>query len=212
MGYAKGLFIGTVQFPSTVQEIPSLYVFSSGNWISCEKNNTTKRVTFTLPEDKRRTIFPIVITENVQWEMEDNSNTVKYLKIPHKQAYKLYTIELIKYTNEPKASGSHQGTPYTYEWIIEEETSTLKDGRLPDDAVVIYFDPAYIESLEGGSAFELPRIVIKKSIASRAGSEKKLRDLSDLLALSSPDLKAIHAKVETQVSQEAHRTLVTLVT
>lgn len=224
LSYTKGLFIGSIQFPTTLNHVPAMRVFCGGNKISCEKNDVSKRITFTIPEDKHRTVFPLIITENVKFEVEAGSNTVKFLKIPPRQRYKLYMLELLKVAkaDAPQPSkttrvshlyeSSETDLLYSYEWLIHEEKNSLVDGRLPDDAIVVYFNPEYVQSLKGGNAFELPRIIIKKDVAKLAGSEEKLHDISKSLLLSSLDLNAIHANVQAQVTQEYHRTLITLVT
>lgn len=223
LSYTKGLFIGSIQFPITLNHVPSMRVFCGGNKISCEKNDIAKRITFTIPEDKQRTQFAVVITEHVKFEVVEGSNTIEYLKIPAQQPYKMYMLELIKVAKEEPTESkkptrgsslyaSTQDSAYSYEWLIHEEKGNLVDGRIPDDAVVVYFKPEYVQSLKGGNAFELPRIMIKKDIAQLAGSEEKLHDFSKSLIISSLDLNAIHANVQAQVTQEYHRTLITLVT
>lgn len=217
--YTKGLFIGSIQFPTTLHHVPAMRIFCGGNKIPCEKNDVSKRLTFTIPEDKRRTLFPLIVTEHVQWEVEDDSNTIKCLKISPKQAYKFYILELLKVAKsdeqidkQSRRSHLYEDVAYTYEWLIHEEKNALSDGKIPDDAIVVYFKPEYVQTLKGGTAFELPRIMIKKDIAKLAGSEEKLHETSKSLLLSSLDLNAIHANVEAKVTQEYHRTLITLVT
>jgi hypothetical protein len=222
--YTKGLFIGSIQFPTTLEQVPSLRIFCAGNKIACEKDEVAKRITFTIPEDKQRTEFPLVIAEKVQFEVLEDSNTIKFLKVAPGQAYKLYTLERIRVAKESteesndrtlRKSHLYASIPessYTYQWLIREEKNNLIDGKIPDDAIVVYFKPGYIQSVKGGSAFELPRIIIKADVAQLAGSEEKLHDFSKSLVLSSLDLNAIHANVQAQVTQEYHRTLITLVT
>lgn len=225
--YTKGLFIGSIQFPTTLESLPSVSIFCSGNKIAAEKNNVSKRITFTIPEDKRRTIFPVIITENAQWETEDTSyiaddnhlcvnNTVKWLKVPNKQKYKFYTLELVKIAKESEKKGrvSHlyEEVEYTYEWLIHEEKYLPTNGRIPDDSIVILYKPEYVHMLKGGSAFELPRIIIKQDVLKLAGSEEKLSDASISCAAASIDLNAIHANIVSEVTQENRRTVITLVT
>ena len=220
LSYTKGLFIGSIQFPADIALVPSIRVFCGGNKIACEKDNVAKRISFTIPEDKRRTIVPFIITQSVQFEVEKDTNTIKYLKLPQRQSYKLYILELLKIAKKydcqeertSVAQRADQDLGYVYEWKIREEKNSLSDGRIPDDAVVMYFNPEYVETLSGGNGFELPRVVIKKNLLALAGSEEKLHDFSKSLVLSSLDLNAIHANVESQVTQEQHRTFITLVT
>lgn len=220
LSYTKSVFIGSIQFPSSIQTIPPVRVFCGGNKIGTERNDVSKRITFTIPEDKRRTEFPVVVAEKVEFVTEDASNTIKYLKIPAHQQYKFYMLKLLKMekeTNDAQKSErvSHlyaQSIDYDYEWCIEEEKGRLPNGRIPDDSIVVYYKPEYIQKLEGGSAFELPRIIIKKDILRLAGSEEELHNLSKSLVLSSLELNAIHANVLPEVTQDNRRIVITLVT
>lgn len=218
LAYTKALFIGSIQFPADLVMVPAMRVFCGGNKITCEKDNVAKRITFTIPEDKRRTIVPLIITQSVQFEAESGTNTIKCLKLAPQQPYKMYTLELLKVAKKAEEKTlalphlADQDLGYVYEWRINQEKGTLIDGIIPDDAVVVYFNPEYVDTLSGGNGFELPRVMIKKNLLALVGSEEKLHDFSKSLILSSLDLNAIHANVESQVTQEYHRTLITLVT
>lgn len=215
VAHTKGLFIGSIQFPSALNNVPDIRVFCGGNKISCEKDNVAKRITFMVPEDRHRTIVPLVIAETVEFEVVKNSNTIAYLKIPAGKPHKLFMLELQKVAKkvDPESrSKVYHEDDFTYEWDIREEKALFAQGRIPDDSIVVYFNPDYIATLSGGNRFELPRIVMKHNLLALAGSEEKLHDISTSLILSSLDLNAIHANVESQVTQEYHRTLITLVT
>jgi hypothetical protein len=215
LGYTKGLFIGSIQFPSALKSVPDIRIFCGGNKITCEKDNAAKRISFMIPEDKHRTIVPLVIAESVEFEVVKESNTIAYLKIPAGKPYKLFMLELQKVARkiDPESrSHVYHEDDFTYEWNVRVEKNLFANGRIPDDSVVVYFNPDYIATLSGGNKFELPRIMMKKNLLALAGSEEKLHDFSTSLILSSLDLNAIHAHVESQVTQEYHRTLITLVT
>ena len=127
-------------------------------------------------------------------------------------------LELIKIAKEhntektSRASHLYQDVEYTYEWLSHEEKNIPANGRIPDDSIVVCYKPEYVQSLKGGNAFELPRIIIKKDIVKLAGSEEKLSDISVTLAAASIDMNAIHANIVSEVTQENRRTLITLVT
>src|ERR1700722_20372970 len=75
--YTHAVFMGSIQFPKTITDLPMMRIYCAGNKIKCETNEPGKRITFALPEDKRRTIFWLIITEKFLFASEQN--TIKYL-------------------------------------------------------------------------------------------------------------------------------------
>lgn len=225
MAYGKGLFIGSLQFPKSVHKVPNVRVYCGGNKaLNCETSDSAKSATFTIPEDKRRTHFSVVITETFSWESIEDTNTIKFLKIDEDQAYKFYRLELVK--KEQPALDFENNYPYqsqnkkpkqdtaTYEWIIQQETLSFDDGwRIPDDAIIVCFNPEYVDKLKGGSVVELPKIVVKNNVLKLAGSEDMLHAKSIELLLASLDTDALHANIQQEVKQDyQRRTRVTIIT
>lgn len=207
--YAKGLFMGTVQFPKTLTDIPNFRIYCGGNKIKGDINKNAKRVTFALPEDKKRTSFTLIITETIQFESEEN--TILYLKLADNQPYKFYSLQMIKIENEDFDKEKAVRKEPTYEWIVEEQKVSLEDGRIPDDAIIICMNPKYIEKLEGGNAVELPKIYLKNDAVQLAGSESKFDDNWAKILLSSLDTDAIHANLQQEVKQDHQKTRITII-
>ncbi len=208
LAYGKGIFVGAVQFPKTLSDIPHFRIYYGGNKIKSDIHINGKKVIFTIPEDKRRTAFTIVITESIQFASEDN--TIMYLKLAKNQPYKFFSIQLIK-TENAVVENDKRKEP-TYEWIIEEQHIDLLDGRIPDDALIICMNPHFIQGLEGGNVVELPKIIVKSDIVQLAGSEAKLEDSYAKLLLSSLDTDAIHVNIHEEVKQNNQRSRITLIT
>jgi hypothetical protein len=214
--------MGTIQFPNELKKVPNVRVYCGGNRITSQTLDAAKQATFTLPfEERRRTTFSLLITETIQFQPEEGTNTIQYLKINPEQTYKFYVLELIKTelkhnaddffnADRLKSNASNQNNQMTYAWKIIEHT--LLNGRIPDDAIIICYNPEYIENLSGGNAVELPHIYIKDNVINLAGSEAKLHDASAALLLSSLDTDAIHATIHQEVKHESQRTRVTMVT
>lgn len=209
----KTFFRGSIQFPETMSSFPNIRVYSGGFKIKTE--TTTQGLSFEIPEEKHRKRFSIIVTENVQFEVEPGTNTIKYLKIKKGQPYKMFSASLIKNEEEQpfEFKSRNEKKPITpkYEWLIEEQDYELVDGRIPDDAVIVCFNPSYVDRLEGGNTLELPAIVMKKNIVQLAGSEDNLQNASIKLLLSSLDTDAIHANIQQEIRQENQKTRITMI-
>ena len=96
----------------------------------------------------------------------------------------------------------------TYSWYITESSDELDQGKIPDDTIIVCYDPEYVDKLEGGTNIDLPRIIIKDNILELVGSEDKLHELSTTLLLSSLDSDSMHSKIEHEVKQNNQTMLV----
>ncbi len=95
-----------------------------------------------------------------------------------------------------------------YFWKITEETLPKDSRRIPDETIIIYYYPHLIESITGGSKFELPTIKMKTDLLALVGSETKLHELSDGLLLSCLDHDSLHATIQQSVRFGRLHTLV----
>lgn len=199
----KSLFVGTMQFPTSLENVPPIRVYYAGRKITTETDNEGKRITFTIPETKRRSFFYVYIAP--QFDFCCTSNNIEYLKQTPSTPYKLYALELI---GIPAPAGARivQGkkSHITYQWSVKEIELGDPTGKIPDDAIIVCFDPAYIQSFQGGNAIEFPRIVIKDDIAQLAGSEDKLHELSTRWLLAALNTDAIHDTIAPCVKQQVH--------
>ena len=211
MAYAtKTLFMGAIQFPKTLIAMPDLRIYYGGNIIKYEKHLGNNSISFSFPDDKRRTEFYMLVTETIKFNAIEN--TIEYIKIPKNQAYKLYTLNLLKTENneQPLEQSKSKKGSTTHKWDIRE--TKLKDGRVPDDAIIVCYTPQYVQSVEGGSTIQLPKIIIKDNVLELAGSEDKFMDSSIALLLSSLDTDAIHSNVQQEVKLDYQHKRITIVT
>ncbi len=220
--FAQNVIMGTIQFPHNVKKIPAIRVRSGGKIISynsCEIDQKAKKFTFCAPKFNGQKEFYLLITEIVNFEkikssgFEESHNTIDYLKIDPSKPYKLYVLKLETIqsdTADKKKSASHNHTQESveYHWTIEEQLVPLQTGRIPDDTIVVCFNPTFVAKLEGGSAFELPTIKLKNNLTELYGSEDKFIDLSNKLLLSSLDIDAIHARGQQVVKNEHQRNII----
>jgi hypothetical protein len=199
---AQSMFIGTIQFPTELKKVPSLRIYYGGSKITGEPNDRTKQLIFSIPEIGESKKFHIVITESIQFEIEEN--TVKYIKLAPKQAYKCVEVEQIKHeslqtqdTRPGEFDGARLVIPeskISYTWRVTKK-GLDNNRQLPDNTIVLCLSPAYIDRIEGGSKAELPRIFIKPDLLDIVGSEKKLHDEETELLLSAIDYDALHSKI-----------------
>lgn len=198
---SKMLFMGTIQFPHTLQLIPDVRVYCAGNKIKCENQQDSKRISFGIADDRQRTMFHILITNKIN--VEATENTIKYLK--SSKSYKLFRMQLVQ-----KESFGDDAQAL-YDWDIQE-LRLGKNKRLPDDTIIIFYNPAYVDALKGGNAIELPTIHIKPNLLDIVGSEKKLHEISDELLLSSLDYEPIHARIKQELQANYQQKTILAVT
>lgn len=204
----KALFYVNIQFPAEIEKVPCIRAYYCGIRITkSEYNNAAKKLTFTIPA-WQQTSFNLVITE---WYMPESEhagdNTIKFLKIPSHVHYLAYQITLTRAANSHQDEHSAQ----TLAWDIHEIKQLPNDGQIPDDALIIVYNPDYIEKLEGGNASELPTIYIKPNILQLLGSEEKLHEYSDSLLLAALNLDSLHASLQQQV-RHVDKTVIALTT
>jgi len=192
--FDKTLFVGSIVFPQTIKLIPEVSIYRGGVKIKTDTDHTSKKTQFTISDDKSCTTFYILVTQNIQPCVQDN--TVKYLQVAPNERYKLYTLEKIK-------------TKDSHEWRISLEENRKKNRVIPDDTLIVIFNSDYVEKLARGNELELPRIIIQKNILDLVGgTEEKLHETEAELILSSLDHKLIHPKLTSQVKQDYKKKIV----
>lgn len=177
-------WIGTIQFPFSVNVVPDLRIYDSGTIVKTEINYNNKCISFSLPKNGYQKHFYILIVE------ADNlyQPAIEHLNIDPKKPYKLYSIECIEQKNG------------LCKWSIKRQA--LPSGRVPDTAMIICYDPAYVDQLVGGTNVELPRIIIKEDILNLVGSEDALHSRSHELLLACLGTDAIHQPIALSVKRD----------
>jgi hypothetical protein len=194
----KGLFIGSVQFPTSLEMVPDIRIYYAGKKVTAEVDNHAKKVIYTIPELKQRAVFYLLITPTI--EFSSHENTVPYLKLNPHVPYKFYILELASTvpTNKNKKRDIAAFRP-EYAWNIKEIKLDITGGRIPDETIIIQYNPAFIQTIEGGNAIQLPKIVIRPDIVSMLGSEQKLHELSQKWFLAALHTDTIHESVQSPI-------------
>ncbi len=208
------IYVASIQFPPAIKELPDIRAYFAGTKPICEKDNALHRLLFTISAERTMLKLYILVAENPSFHFDE---TVQYLKQPN-DAYKLWSVELM-HKKQPEASGSKtvggiklnkDESPYS--WIIHEQTIDEKTGKIPDNTLVIKYNPKLVDHLEGGSGAELPKIMMASNILELVGSKEKLHDLSISYVLSALDLDTIHARCEQEIKYHPNVNRITVCT
>src|SRR5205814_1265940 len=164
---------------------------------SCEVDSDAKQFSFCVPHMMHTAKLYILITPEVHFKAQRSKhpelqgNTIDYLKVLNHQPYKFYelTLEESKDKNNKVVSV----------WNVKSMKLDRKTGKIPDETIIVCYDPACVDSLSGGSAFELPTIQLKQDLLALLGSEDILQDLSNKLLLSSIDSDTVHAPIMQKI-------------
>lgn len=182
LSHNKKLFMGSIKFPEAIITIPNLRIYYKGQIITCESNNETKNLAFSIAEESKIVSFYLLITEKITYASE--KNTIKYLKAI--QPYKIYKLTL---DNEND----------TETWAIESIAPNLYDNKIPDNTIIVCCNPEYIDTIKGGTTIMLPDIIIRNDILQLVGSEKQLHEHLNELLLASLDYDTIHARIQQEI-------------
>jgi len=203
----KSLFVGNIQFPQSLQRVPQISIYRGGIKINTETDNENKNIQFTISDDKNCKTFYILVAETIIPYVKNG--TVQYLKVSPYQDYKFYKIDIVR---EGDQKNSIQNRLFeqngSFKWKVREFPLGA-DGRIPDDTLMIIFDPECIAKIEGGTNLELPKIIMKQNMLDLFDrSEEKLREKETELLMSSLDLNIIHTKVTPELKHDHQRKLV----
>lgn len=205
------LMIGAIQFPQSIQTVPTIRIYSCGKKIPlqlCMPDHESKQFMFHIPQiTMQQTQFHILVTPEIHFSHKNSTlerNTIDYLKVPSHQAYAFYELTLA-----PTKDSSNNTT---HSWTIDKKNLDTTTGKIPDEAIIICYDPSCIDSLSGGSTFELPTINFKPNLLTLLGSEHELQKLSNKMLLSAIDSDTVHATIRPRYQQKTgKKSSVTLV-
>lgn len=196
----KKALVSTVQFPKTVKNVPYIRMYYRGGIVKADIDNDGKKIMYRLSEKKQLNFFYICIVkaqdlECLKAESDPQSNTVQHFKIKPNKPYKLYSLEMLNDTS----------------WRVKQEQLPYTTGLIPDDAIILCYNPQYISGVAGGNEIDLPKIFIKENIVSLTGSEASLNDTSTELLLSCLDFDTLHTTVQQVIRQDiGQKTVVAL--
>lgn len=200
------LFTIPIEFPTLLKKIPqnlqNIYLYYCGQRIHRDAHTTHNKLFFSILESRMITHFYLIIINSMPDPEFITGNVVDYLKIDDSHHYKFYSLSLI-------AQEAKNDKKTEYVWIIQE-ISIPSSGRLPDNTVIMSYDPDLVDHLEGGNAIELPTIILKKDISSL---EEITNQQSIEIILSTLDYNAFHEAAKTELIHDPEtKTIRTIVT
>ncbi len=217
--HARSLMMGMIQFPRTLKKTPSIRIYYCGKIVNSHTHKDMPKVTFEVSKNNHQTTFYLLVTEQIQYQIKTcnhlgwQSNTIDYLRLPPKQPYKFFRLELLpdvlETMNAIKTSKTNELETENkqYHWQVYEEQLPAT-GKIPDETIVVCYFPELITMNKGGNKLELPPITIKRNIIDQMGSEEKLYEESLKLQIASLDTDTIHVPTKQEIKQDQQRTLI----
>src|SRR5262249_49499572 len=114
---------GSIQYDVPFENSP-ITIYFDGNKIKASLNHHKNRVDFEIPRARSEQIYYLLITESVvpvaKYTSEETiiENTIDYLKVPSKNPYKLYRLEL----RTEKIKNTRNNTTIVSYWQVTEIT------------------------------------------------------------------------------------------
>lgn len=208
-GTGPVMFSGSMKFPLLLKKVPSVRVYWSGNRISCSTDKASKTLNFSIPGMRNQHGLYLVIAKDIC--LKSDHNVVYYLYLKKKSDYKFYYLELVEQfdevTKRMQRSWSVRELP-----LLEDADGNL---RLPDDAIVVYYESKFIAGLDvvSKNPLELPRINVVDDILSVVGSESLLHDTSDILLCTALTMDTVHRELDQEIRPSIdHKTIATIIT
>lgn len=192
------ILTGVIQFSEKTSAIPSIKVRAGGADLPCELSQQNKQCIFRLKTKPTSTFFYLVIASQFDARLSGD-NTIDYYKVPTHTKYQAYALE---YQISAEGAGAGKGSWKVHNFLLPKETR-----RIPDEAIIVYLDPSYIASIEGGSSIEFPVITIKHNLSELLGSEQAAMDRFDTILLASIDHAGFYSPVQRIFSRLSEKTV-----
>ena len=203
----------------------------------CVIDGPSKRLTFTVQKDKTQRSFYLLVTESIRFvgpsqNMSDqktsnqsmshayrkSGNTVDHLEVPADKPYKLYKMALREtQAIQPESSDKlkligqvnkkNKNIDSQYQWAVIEELALNSDRLVPDETLIIRWNPAHVTGTGGGYENELPTLLLAENIVELFGSEKLLQQYAIELLLASLESSMFHATMSQEIKVAGNRVL-----
>jgi hypothetical protein len=184
------LLVGTIDLPRNFTKSTSLRIWHGGIKIDCDIDTKSKNISFEVSIDKGQTFLYLIFVNDIV--PNTDNNTVKCLTIGQHADYKIFSLECV--------TKQHDDKPVE-QWIGTQLHISLT--RIPDDAIIVYIPGSFIDRLEPGSAFELPRIVLMNNLL-----EETIVDTFTQQLLKAINYDSLHASIIREIKHSSRTTLI----
>lgn len=174
------MMFGTIEFPRSLKMIFPYKIFYEGQQVKTEVEDN--RLLFTIPINRPMiSRFFILFVEDPYYVLKEADctvlqNTVDYLKSG--TTYRIFELRAVG------------GSWHVQEYLLPESLI------IPDNTIIVYMPPAYIDTLTGGTGREFPRVMIKENILDLlGGSLDELKRKAEALAMESIHMNSLHVPV-----------------
>jgi hypothetical protein len=197
--------LGSIEFPHEAKSFPVLTVLYKGIEYTIQMNDggqaPTSRGYFEVYDPEQHHILYLVVTQDLQIPF---SRTITALETLPGEPYRVFKFtRVIDDHSEGLASMEDLVT-----WDIQELAQDDAAFKIPDNALILFMDPAFIETLEATSwhaeqpIVRLPRIIFKHSV-----DVKALHEVADKVQVALINFKFMHKKPSAQIIPYQNRTL-----
>jgi hypothetical protein len=178
--HAVSMLFGTIEFPRTVKTAPQHELFYEGQKIKAEVDG--HKLLFNIPINRMLNRFFILFVEDPSYVLKQSDNTLTQNTIDYLKSgttYRIFELQML-------ASS----------WRVFER---LLDNSLaiPDNTIIVYMPPNYIDKIVGGKGLQLPHVMIKENIIELlSGSLEALQKKADELSIAAIDLCTFHVPAQ----------------
>lgn len=178
--HAVSMLFGTIEFPRSIKTVPQYEIFYEGQKIKPEVDGN--KLLFNVPINRMMNRFFILFVEDPSYVLKESNstiqqNTIDYLKSG--TAYRVFELH------------SQGGAWRFVERLLPENLA------IPDNTIIVYMPPAYIDKLVGGKGLQLPHVMIKENIMDLlSGSLDALQKKADELSIAAIDLSSFHVPAQ----------------
>ncbi len=165
------------------------------------------QIAFSIKPNRGQKVFYILIAQadalSYSFKHKDKystTQTIQYRSVLNGKAYKLFRMRIIPKETSIKETlialdAQIKNTKEEYDWYIEELRLREYD-IIPDNTIVIHYNPIYVQGLKNEGPHKLPVIIIKNNIEDiDALYEQEIINL-----LASLDTDTIHAPTKRKIN------------
>lgn len=178
--HAVSMLFGTIKFPRNIKIAPQHEIFYEGQKLKTEIEEY--KLFFNIPIHRMLNRFFMLFVEDPSYVLKQSEgsfqqNTIDYLKSG--TTYRIFELQVY-------GNGWH-----VFERLLDENLA------IPDNTIIIYMPPTYVDTIVGGKGLQLPHVIIKENIVELLSSSlETLQKKADELSIAAIDLCSFHVPTQ----------------